>query len=448
MMRKRKIIGIGLLIVTLLGTTGCAIDTGDGSSKKEGGDTAGEKKDTLTIMMSAGDGGSAALKDVLGKAADIMNIELEYSTFPDDQFLNVVNTKGATQNLDDIIFTAANLPDIPYQEFAPLEGEWIEKVSDTTAPFIVNPDDGNDDVLLAPIGAESNYGLIYNKKVLEDADVELPILNYDGFLEACEKIKATGVTPVYVSNKESWTAQILLQASFTGILENKEGLVDGLATNTIKPQEVPEIVKLWDNVAKLKDKGYVNEDCLSATHEMAKEVISNGDAAFYAATDSVYGEIMNEFPELVGDVGMTICPMWDDEKDAFIAKSTSCKRIAVNKNSEKIELAKEFINTCMSEPVLKAYYEALPGLAPFKDLRYELSMSPWNEEMQMMEGTIPVKADWGNQPYDGELKFGEFWGDFTLRGQSLFAGVSAEEALTQWYEAYAESAKAKRLEGF
>ena len=446
MKKKQKIIA-GVLLASMLATTGCSIETGD-SSPRNSSSSENNSGETLTIMMNATEGTVQGTKDALDKAAEIMGVNIEISTFPDDQFLNIVNTKGATENLDDIILTSANLPDLPYQEFAPLKGDWIEKVTSSTAPFLENPDKDNDDILLAPLGSESNYGFAYNKTVLENAGVELPIMNYADFLDACEKIKAIGVTPVYISDRESWTAQIILQASFTGVLENQEGLVDKLVTNQVKPQDVKEIVKLWQNVADLQSKGYVNEDCLSATHEMAKKAIANGEAGFYAVTDSAYGEISSEYPDLIDDVGMTICPMWDSEEDAYVTRSTSSKRLAVNKNSENLDLAKEFVNTCMSQEVLEIYYNAVPGNAPFDDPEYELAAGPWNEEMQALEELIPVRADWGNQAYDGELKFGDFWGDFDLRGQSLFAGVSPEDALTQWYEAYAESAKAKRLDGW
>ncbi|MDC7287825.1 ABC transporter substrate-binding protein [Blautia schinkii] len=448
MNKKKKILSIGVVTVLLAGLAGCSVDTGNASANTESKESSSSKNGKLTIMLSAGDSGATGVKTAFDKAAEIMGISLEYSTFPDDQFLNVLNTKGATGNLDDVIYSTANLPDIPYKELAALDGEWIEQMSDTTMPFIVNPDEGNDDILLAPIGAESNYGLAYNKKVLDKAGVEVPIMNYADFTAACEKIKAAGVTPVYLSNKEVWTAQILLQASFTGVLENQEGLVEKLVTNQVKPQDVPEIEELWQNVADLKKNGFINEDCLSATHEMGKRALANGEAAFYAVTDSVYGEIENEFPELIGDLGMTICPMWSDEKDAYVTRSSSSKRLSVNKNSENLDLAKEFVNTCMTEPVLKVFYEVQPGIAPFKDLGYELHMSEWNKEMEALAETIPVKADWGNQIYDGELKFREFWGDFTLRGQSLFADVPVKDVLEQWYTSYAESAKAKRLEGF
>lgn len=404
-----------------------------------------DSKGTLTVMIGSGDGGGVAVKTALDKAAEIMGVEVEYSVFPDDQFLNILNTKGATGNLDDIIFTSFSLSDLPYNEFAVLEGDWVEKIKDSTQQFTVNPQTG--ETIFAPFGAESNMGFAYNKAIIEEAGVELPIADYASFLEACEKVKAIGITPVYVSAQENWTPQILLLTSFTSTLM-KDGLVDKLITNEVKPQEVESIVKIWDNVYKLQENDLINADYKSATHDMGKKAIANGEAAFYAVTDGAYGEIMNEYPELIDGVGMTTVPMWDNAEDAFVMANRSNRCMAVSKNSENLELAKEFINTCLTEEVMSTYYELSPGAVPYKDLGFDLPMSAWNEEMGVLAQTLPSYGDWCNALYDGAPKLNPFYGDFEWKVQAMFTGKTAEEAVTEWYTKYAEDAKAKRVEGF
>lgn len=406
---------------------------------------AKDGKESLTVMIGAGDGGGVALKTTLDKAAEIMGIDIEYSVFPDDQFLNILNTKGATGNLDDIIFTSYSLNDMPYNELAELSGDWVEKIKDSSVQFTVNPDTG--ETIAAPFGAETNMGLAYNKEVLEKAGVEVPIADYASFLEACDKIKEIGVTPVYVSAQESWTSQIYLLSSFTTTLM-KGDTVDNLITNKEKPQDNEDIVKIWSNVAALQENGYINEDYKSATHEMGKKAIANGEAAFYAVTDGAYGELNTEYPDCVDKVGLTTCPMWDNADDAFVMANRSCRMLMVNKNSKKLDLAKDFVNTCLTEEVMKTYYEISPGAVPYNDLGFDLNIGPWNEELNKLAETLPSYGDWCNALYDGEPKMNAFFGDFDVRVQSMFAGKTAEEAVTEWYEKYAQDAKAKRVDGF
>lgn len=435
-MRAKKIRVICMAAAAMLAVTGMST-----------GVYAGDKKETLTVMIGSGDGGGVAAKAALEKAAEIMGVNVELSVFPDDQFLNVLNTKGATGNLDDIIFTSFSLPDLPYRELAVLDGDWVDNVTDVTKPFLLSPEDDSS-IVMAPFGAESNMGLAYNKKVIEDAGVELPIKDYDSFIDACEKIKETGVTPVYISGKENWTPQILLLASSTSTLLAQEGLPQEIATNQTKPQDVPGLVELWENVANLKDAELINEDYLSATHDMGKKAVAEGTCGFYAVTDGAYGEIKAEFPDLVDGVGMTISPMYNDSELAFVMANRSSRCIAVSKSSKNVDLAKEFVNTCLSEDVLTTYYELSPGASPFKELDYELSMSPWNQEMQEIAKELPSYGDLFNALYDGEAILNPLWGDFDLQVQSMFSGKTPEEAISNWYSKYADDAKAKRMEGF
>ena len=124
------------------------------------------------------------------------------------------------------------------------------------------------------------------------------------------------------------------------------------------------------------------------------------------------------------------------------------RTLAVSRKSKNLELAKEFVNTCLSQEVLTTYYELSPGAAPFKDLGYELTKSPWNAEMQELARDMPSYGDWANALFGGEAVLNPFWGDFDLNVQSMFSGKTSQEAIEGWYKKYADDAKAKRLEGF
>ena len=91
------------------------------------GAASAEGKATLTVMMSSGDFGPDSIKVALGKAADIMGVQLTFDVYPDDQFLNVVNTKLATGNAGDLIVHNFGLTDVSAADLAPLEGEFLEK---------------------------------------------------------------------------------------------------------------------------------------------------------------------------------------------------------------------------------------------------------------------------------------------------------------------------------
>lgn len=443
------------LMATLLGVS-CMVGCGRTESTNEAA-TPTEKREevateetsfegqTLRIMMSSGDFGADTIKPAFEKAAEIMGITIEYDVIPDDQMLNVANTQLATGNADDVILHNFGLTDISAKDLAVLEGEWIEKITSTTKPLCVDTE-GN--VKKAPLGGESNMGILYNKAVLEASGVTLPLKNYDEFIAACEKIKAAGYTPVYVSNKEVWTAQILLLTSMTPIFANNSELIEQITTNQVKPSEVPELVELWENVVSLKELGYINEDYMSATNDMAFEALANGECAFYAQMDNSYGTLAASYPEAVENLGMCYTPLWTDEANGFVMFDAATNYISVSASSSNLELAKAFVNTVLTEEVLTVYYDINPGSVPYDNLGYELNSNPFNKEMRGYAENMARYGTFNNNSYNGSTPLEAFYGAFNEQVQGLFSGKSVTEALDSWYNAYAADAQARQVEGF
>lgn len=450
---KRKLALLMAAVLVTCTVVGCGSTTGEGDAspktdeiqQDETGDTTGVAGTTLRIMMSSGDSGPGNIKKALEEAASIMGVNLEYDVIPDDQMLNVANTKLATGNAADIIIHNFGVTDVSTKDLAPLSGEWTNKISTITQPLCVDKE-GN--VLKAPLGGESNMGLLYNKKVLEESGVTLPIENYEEFIAACDKIKADGHIPVYISNKEVWTAQILLLTTMTSVFQDNSELVNKIITNEIKPSAVPELVKLWENTVSLKELEYINEDYMSATNDMGFEALANGECAFYAQMDSAYGTLKEYYPEQVDDIGMTYTPLWDDIAEGYVLFGTATNYMSAVAKSENIEVAKEFINTMLSEKVLSTYYNLVPGMAPYTDLGFELNMSPFNQEMKEYAKTLPALGDFNNNTYDGATPLEAFYGAFNEQIQGLFAGKTVPEAMDAWYDAYVADAQARRVDGF
>ena len=425
------------------GTPASGSSPAPASDNTSGSTAAGER--TLTVTMSSGDFGAGLITQALETVAANNNITLEFEVAPDDQMITVTNTKLSTGNAGDVIVHNLGLTDISAKDLAPLEGEWVDKITSTTYPMCVD-ESGN--VLKAPLGGESNMGFLYNKKVLEEAGVTLPINNYDEFIAACQKIKDAGKTPVYISNQESWTAQILLLCTMTSVFDGNPELIQQLTTNQIKPVDGPELVTLFENALSLKELGYINEDYMSATNDMAFEALANGDCAFYAQMDSAYSSLNDFYPDQIGDLGMMYIPLWNDAADGYVLFGTATNYLSVVGASENLDLAKEFVNAMVSEDGLTVYYDLIPGTAPYTDLSVELNANAFNREMREYAESWPSLREFNNALYDGVPALGNFYGAFSEQIQGMFSGLTVEETLNAWYDAYSADAKALRLEGF
>ncbi len=458
---KRKIATVLCALLTLTALAGCGAkeETANVTKDTAAAETqvaeseqaapaaaaAQEEGGSLTVMMSSGDYGAGMITKALETVATDMGITLEFEVIPDEQMLTVTNTKLATGNAGDIILHNFGLTDISEKDLAPLDGEWVGKITDTTYPLCVGSDGS---VLKAPLGGESNMGFIYNKKVLEEAGVSLPINNYQEFIAACEQIKAAGKTPVYISNQETWTAQILLLCSMTSVFDGNADLITQLTTNQIKPKEIPQLVKLFENAISIKDLGYINDDYMSATNDMAFEALANGDCAFYAQLDSAYSSLNEFYPDRIADLGMMYIPLWDNAEDGYVLFGTATNYLSVVGGSANLDLAKAFVNKMVSEDGLTVYYDLIPGSAPYKDLTVELNANAFNREMREYAKTWPSLREFNNALYDGQPALGNFYGAFSERIQGMFSGISVEDTLDAWYDAYYADAAALRMEGF
>ena len=452
----KKLIALLLALVMVLGLVACgktdapaadapAADAPAADAPAADAPAAPEAERELTVMMSSGDFGAGLITQALETVAANNNIKLEFEVIPDDQMITVSNTKLSTGNAGDIIVHNFGLTDISAKDLAPLDGEWVGKITDTTYPLCI--DEGGN-VLKAPLGGESNMGFIYNKKVLEEAGVQLPINNYAEFIAACEKIQAIGKTPVYISNQESWTAQILLLCTMTSVFDGNPELIEKITTNQIKPTEVPELVTLFGNALSLKEKGFINEDYMSATNDMAFEAVAMGDCAFYAQLDSAYSSLNDFYPDQIADLGMMYIPLWNDAADGYVLFGTATNYLSVVGSSANLDLAKEFVNAMVSEDGLSVYYSLIPGSAPYKDLSVELNMNAFNAEMRGYAENWKSLREFNNALYDGAPALGNFYGAFSERIQGMFSGLSVEETLEAWYAAYSADAQALRMEGF
>lgn len=450
-----------LLIVSMMGTLfGCSPDK---ASKKEEtqNETIKEEEEvngnegnrpyegtTLTIMLDGGDSGSQMQMEAFDKCAEIMGVEVKYDVYPSDQYLSVVNTKLATGNGGDLLWGNKGIQMLYSDALVPLEGEWIKKMSDITKMFCMD-DKGN--YLAAPVGPENNMGLLYNEKVLKDSGVTLPIADYNDFVEACKKIKEAGYTPLYVSNKEQWTAQILLLCSMTPIFDKNPDYIEQLTNNKIKPYDIPELKELFERVVAFRDEGLINEDYMSATNDMGLQSVANGECAFYAVLDSAYGTLVKDYPKEVEQLGLTTCPMWVDQDYAMIMNNKSIGYLYVV-DGPNVEAAKEFINTMLQEESFSYLYHLIPGKAPYEGLDFEVEMNDFGEEMVALheETEIPYYAQWNDaiyEPYNSDIMT-NFYGDFAKCIQDLFAGMSVDDVMEQWYNNYAADAKALRLKGW
>lgn len=119
-------------------------------------------------------------------------------------------------------------------------------------------------------------GFFYNPKVMEAAGITEMPKTWDEFLTVCEKLKASGVTPIALGSRNRWPAQYWFDytVSFTAGPEYRQKLMAGEAKYT--DPEVETAMGYWK---QLVDAGYFVPDANAYDWDEAANMVANGDAA-------------------------------------------------------------------------------------------------------------------------------------------------------------------------
>lgn len=427
----KRLLAMTFVMALLTGTlAGCQKEEANPASDSEGG-TSGQ---TLSMMVPTTWNTDALAKGISMYEEETGN-KVEIETVPDDQIADLIKTRLATDTDVPDILAQNNI--FVYEQikeyFVPHDGEWIEKLNPEHREKIYTmSQDG--EIYMAPYGSATALGLIYNKQIMEENGIEVPIMSYSELLDACETLKSNGVTPMSISNKENWTAQILcidqLWSGFTSDDFTK------LKTGQLNYKDVPSLQKLFGNMLALKEKGYINEDYMSTTMDMSLEDVATGECAMTPAGDWSYSVMTTNFPDAVDNIGMIPVPISDDAIALNIGASSKYMWVTQSGNSE---LAKEFVNFMISDETIQEMYAVEPGICPIQGV--DVEQNSWDAEMTGYSETIPYAKQYG------ELN-GFNPGDYAGTVQQLFSGKTVEEALQYWYDDCVQVNIAAGTEGF
>lgn len=122
------------------------------------------------------------------------------------------------------------------------------------------------------------WGIYYRPSVFQKAGVQAPITTWNGLLDACDKFRAAGITPITIGTKAAWPAA----GWFDYINMRTNGpefhikLTDGeVAYNS------PEVKETFQHWRELLDHKCFIENAESLEWEDAAKPLANGEAAMY-----------------------------------------------------------------------------------------------------------------------------------------------------------------------
>ncbi|HHW47883.1 MAG TPA: extracellular solute-binding protein [Clostridiaceae bacterium] len=356
-------------------SAGTAEKTTETASQPDKTDSEPAQKEikTLTVMCHASwvKQGPQAVFDMVASRPEL-GAKLELEKVPEgDSGEQVIQARFAAGEVPDILWWQAAAyvnTKIKAEQFIDLKGDWM---NDYPADALATPSytvDGK--LIVAPFGSTDIFGMLYNKRVFAEAGVEVP-KNWDELLDACEKLKAKGVIPVYYSGKDAWTLQIFPLAAAPRETKNIDPTTLAANMNVNKTKWV-DLHLIEDAIAKAKelvDKGYVQKTFLSDTYVQAQNALLDGTSAMYPMNTWLAADLQKISPEKYNDIGFFNIPFDGDDKGV----SGNPSGFLVPAKGENVELAKSIVFFMISKEAMTEYFRVMPGIPFIKGIEVNLT---------------------------------------------------------------------------
>ncbi|MCM3747027.1 extracellular solute-binding protein [Paenibacillus pasadenensis] len=300
-----------------------------------------EPQEAVTLKVTGFKSGSelGALPELNDKfMKENPDIKVEYEGMPGGQFKEFIKTRFASNDASDVIMLHPGLSEvISYGKAGYLYDltaePWISNFTEASLKATT----GEGKIFAIP-NDMNVLGVYYNKKLFSELSIATP-QNWDEFLAAAEKIKASGKLPISIGNNDGWMTLAALYTMapslvYTGTPDFDSQLNGGTATFA---QGWQEMNKNWFS---LDEKGYLTPKSTGVSLDQAQQAFAKGEAAMYIDGSWSLSGIKKTNPDL--EVGMFAMPSNAAGKDV-IASAAVGTTFAINKDTKVLDAAKKYL---------------------------------------------------------------------------------------------------------
>ncbi len=340
---KKRILLILLVLATVIFLTSC------------NGSKTGDDHDTLTIMGKQTDLEKSYMTSIFeqyekatGNELDIISIEdAKYETEAaarfkrgdvPDVFMHFHNAELGYFNVDDNFYYLNN-------------EQWTEELTDSAKAYCM---DGDGNLLGLPFWESSVSGCYYNKTILDSLGMEAAATQAE-FDMLCQTLKEIGYTPIcWPADGCSW----MMQFGLDPIFADNPNLLEQLNNNKITYADIPQVKSMVEWIAGAADKGWFGSNYMETDWSRISPSLSSGEAVMTFIWDTWFYTDFEEGKYSVED--FALMPVFMNTVDGGTYEGGNLNMMMVNKNSERLETALDFLSFCATP---KNYNEAFDGIA-------------------------------------------------------------------------------------
>ncbi|HET7615472.1 MAG TPA: extracellular solute-binding protein [Bacillales bacterium] len=352
-------------------SSGGSGDSGDGSgsASSDGGDKSGNVKLEIFSWWTAG-GEADALKALLKGFKE---------KYPDIKVVNAAVAGGAGSNAKAVLSTRMQGGDPPstFQVHGGAElFQWVNagkmspldklyEKNDWKGKFpqkVIDMNSQNDHVWGVPMDIHRGNVIFYNKEIFDKYGIQPP-KTFDDFFAVAEKLKAKGVTPLALGDKNVWPATMLFENILLGTLGPDK--YAKLWTGDL-PFDSDGVRQAAETFKKML--GYTNSGHSSLAWQDATQLVIDGKAAMNVMGDWAEGYFVSKGWEPKKDFGWIETP---GTTDAFMIINDS---FGLPKGVSNPDAVKKFLSY-LGTPEAQAAFNKVKGSIPANT---ESDMSQFN----------------------------------------------------------------------
>ncbi len=429
---KKKVLSVLLtaaMMTTLLAGCGSSTDSSSDSSTDSSTDTAEATSDDgeveeITWMFwddlnATEDLISLGYKDVVDRFNE--DYEGKYHVTPIttnlEEYYTKLNALVASNETPDVFIVSPgpNLdtyvePGIAADLTEDIKADgWIDTFNGGEAAFSQQTYDGK--IYAVPLNIAAAC-VFYNTEMFEAAGITTMPTDWDGLLDACEKLQAAGYTPLSISAGTAWCLSML-----AGYLCDAEGVdLDAINAGTAHWTD-DNVVAAVNKMLELSQ--YFQATAAGDTNDVATANFYNEEAAMLIQGSWAIAQINGSNPDFEDKCGVFAFP---GTNGRVIAKSDS---LAVSATTEHKEAALAFIKYFTDDTAQK-YTAEIGGKIPVTNVEYDESVAP-AQLSYVMDVFSNAESTFGF--YNESLASTEAGSAFDDAMVSIYLGTPVEEGL-------------------
>jgi multiple sugar transport system substrate-binding protein len=426
--RPRRVAGLAFVAAAAITVAGCtASSPGSSGNASEGGGDA-EKAD-LTYWYWGESDAPGANDWMKARIAEYekqhTGVKINLVLQSTDTLIGAFTTAAQTRTGPDIATQWATIP-VLSQAWAGAVAPLSDYVpEDQRSQWIGTQENTDKGKLYAMPMYVIGVPLAYNKDLFAKASITEPPTTFDELLGACRKLKAAGITPIGMGNKDGYFGAWFFSNFGKQNLESTDELKQAIIGKADITD--PKYTGFYEPMHQLKANGCLNDDIASLTLDQGMAKFGSGKAAMAWGTDG----IVNNWAKQLGadKVGITRTPKWGTGKLADVYNTTQSSSAFITSWSKNKKAAAQFLTWLHQPANLTSWYEAT-GIFP-ADKGFQPSS---------------IKDDLGKQMWDLDSSDGAVWlenylppsvdGDGNLAGgQVITSGGSVKDAVDTFRKA-------------